>query len=71
MFFYKSSLDRIVSLSDVKYKGNLIASQLEEFVINIANVFGPLTVMSLRLVDPFLKELFETSLTGVDRELGL
>ena len=34
-------------------------------------VLGPLTVMSLRLVDPFLNELFDTSLIGVDSEPGL
>ena len=34
-------------------------------------LFSRIQVMSVRVVDPFLKELLEITLIGVDIELGL
>ena len=71
MLLYQASLDRVVSLGDIKDEGNLVAAELEQVVVNVSECIGPLTVMSFRLVDPFLNKLLHMRLTGVDSEPGL
>ena len=36
MLLYQASLDRVVSLGDIKDEGNLVASELEQVVVNVS-----------------------------------
>ena len=42
MLLYQASLDRVVSLGDIKDKGNLVALELEQVVVNVSECIGTL-----------------------------
>ena len=42
MLLYQASLDRVVSLGDIEDEGNLVASELEQVVVNISDCIGTL-----------------------------
>ena len=42
MLLYQASLDRVVSLGDIKEEGNLVALELEQVVVNVSECIGTL-----------------------------
>ena len=42
MLLYQTSIDSVVSLGDIKDKGNLVASEFEQVVVNVSKCVGTL-----------------------------
>ena len=42
MLLYQASLDRVVSLGDIKDEVNLVALELEQVVVNVSDCIGTL-----------------------------
>ena len=42
MLLYQASLNRVVSVGDIKDEGNLVALELEQVVVNVSECIGTL-----------------------------
>ena len=71
MLLYQASLDTVVSLGDIEDEGNLVASELEQVVVNVSECIGTPDSDVIQVDGSDLKELLDTSLTRVGSEPGL